>query len=90
MSEKHIIFPEDWRILDKISQGAYVIESDTPNMGMPKSFTLGKRARTHYNSRILDNLAAHGFLDRATNRVTANGLLALAMHDAGLQIGGAK
>lgn len=86
---KRYILHEEWRILEMIHEGRPITESDTPNMGMPKSFTIG-RGRTNWNSDILDNFAAYGFLDRATNKITANGILALAMHDAALLIGGER
>lgn len=70
------IYPEDWRILQRIADGSKITERETPNMGMPKSFTVGK-GRTNWNSSILDNFAAHGYLDRATNTVTMTGQIAL-------------
>lgn len=78
--KRDYMYPEDWRILQRIAAGGKVVERETPNMGMPKSFTVG-RGRTHYNSNILDVLAAHGFLDRATCNVTANGQIALIYRD---------
>jgi hypothetical protein len=77
------IHPEDWRTLQRIANGSKITEQSTPNMGMEKSFTVGK-GRVHWNSSILDNFAAHGYLDRSTNTVTPNGTLALIFREAKL------